>query len=158
MSSNVVNQVAYLRTSREFPEDMHMLTVEINKTYLDVAQAVNNRTISIFPINRPAITGESFFLTTQRQQSLRQMYPFGAIAAGTSISINHGIQMISQFSRIYGTCITALPDNRPIPYASVAANANIDLRVTSTQIIIANGAAAPNIVSGIIILEWLSEV
>ena len=156
--NNVVNQTPYLRTTREFPEDIHQLNVEINKSYVDIANCVNNRTISLFPTSRPAITGENFFLSkNQRQQTLRQVYPFGAIATGTSISINHNIQNIVQFSAIYGTCITSLPDYRPIPYASVAANGNIDLRVTSTQIIINNGAGAQNITSGIIILEWISQ-
>ena len=54
MSSNLINQVAYLRTSREFPEELHQLTVEINKTYVDIANAVNARVIGLFPTNRPA--------------------------------------------------------------------------------------------------------
>jgi hypothetical protein len=160
MSSNVVNQVAYLRTSREFPEEIHQLSVEVNKTYVDTANAVNARTIGIFPTVRPAITGESWFLNNQRQQTLRQVYPFGAIAAGASLSIHYQTEGVAQFSRIYGTCKTALPDSRPIPYASVAANSNIDLRVDTAagNIVISIGASSPNILSGLIVLEWLSQV
>jgi len=76
MSANVVNQVAYLRTTREFPEEIHQLSVEINKCYVDIASAVNNRTISIFPKNRPAVNGENWFITNQRQQGFRQIYTF----------------------------------------------------------------------------------
>ena len=36
MSSNIVNQVAYLRTSREFPDELHQLSVEVNKMYVDM--------------------------------------------------------------------------------------------------------------------------
>lgn len=158
--NNVVNAVPYIKTSRDFPEDIKQLTIQLGKSYIDIANAVNYRIIGIFPTNKPAITGESWFLlNNQRQQTLRQVYNFGAIPFGTTITINHGISNLTQFTRIYGTCITDLPDFRPIPYASVAPNGNIDLRVTSTQIIIVNGSGAgtPNIVSGIIILEWLSQ-
>jgi len=148
----------YLRTSREFPEDLFQLTVEVNKTYVDVANAVNDRTISIFPTNRPAITGESYFFTSKRTQTFRQVYTFGAIAAGTLINIPDNITQLTQFTRIYGACITDLPDYRPIPYASVAAAHNIDLRVDQTtippSIVISVGASSPNVVSGIIVLEW----
>ena len=155
--SNIVNTAPYLRTSREFPqEDAHQLSVEINKSYIDIASVVNLRTIGIFPTNNPAITGESFYLTPQRQQTLRQVFPFGPISAGASLNIPININGLTQFSRIYGTCITSLPDYRPLPYASVAANSNLDLRVTSSNIVITVGSASPNITSGLIIIEWLS--
>jgi hypothetical protein len=164
MTANVVNQMAYIRTSREFPQEPRQLSVELTKSYLDIANAVNTRTIGMFPTLRPAITGESFFLAGNlRQQSLRQVYTFGAIAAGASISIPYFIESFTQFSHIYGTCITTLPDYRPIPFAAIAANANIAVRVAPTttttgNIIVANGAAGQPIASGIIILEWLSNV
>lgn len=156
--NNIVNQVSYLRTSREFPEDLHQLSVEVNKTYVDIANCVNSRTIGLFPMNRAAVTGESWYLSgNRRQQTLRQVYPFGIIAAGGILNIPYKLQGFSQFSRIYGTCITST-DFRPIPYASLVVNSNIDIRVTTTNIVIAVGAASPALVSGIIILEWLSDV
>lgn len=158
MTTNIVNTMPYLRTSREYPyEDAHQLSVEVNKTYVDVANAVNQRTIGLFPVNNPAITGESFYLTNQRQQTLRQVYPFGAITAGSTLNIPINVKGVTQYSRIYGTCITSVPDNRPIPYASVVANGNIDLSVTTSNIVIVAGSGGPNIVSGIIILEWITN-
>ena len=158
INQNLNSQSNFLRTTREFPEDPERLTLELDKSYVDIANAVNVRTIGLFPVNRSIVTGESFFLNkNQRQQTLRQVYTFGAISAGTSKLIPYMTSGFFQFTRIYGTCITAQPDYRPIPYASVAANANIDLRVTATDIVVAVGAASPNITSGIIILEWLSN-
>lgn len=155
--NNIVNQVAFLRSSREFPEEIKGLAFQCNKSYVDIANTVNARIIGIFSTNFPAITGESWFISgARRQQTLRQVYLFGAIAAGGSLAINILVGKFT-FTRIFGTCITDLPDQRPIPYASVAANSNIDIRVTSTQIIISVGAASPNIISGIIDLEWLSS-
>lgn len=157
MTVNIVNQVPYLRTSRLFPEELGQLCVEVNRSYIDIASAVNNRTIGLFPQTNPAITGEKWFITNLMQQTFRQVYPFGAIAAGATLNIPYKTYGFSQFSKIYGTCITDLPDYRPIPYASVAANANIDIRVTATDIVISVGAASPNLVSGLVVIEWLSD-
>lgn len=157
--TSFINGTPYLRSSREYPEDLMMLSQEISKSYIDVANAVNTRTIGIFPTNRSAITGESWFLSgSQKNQSIRQVYKFGAIAPGANVLIPYQTNGLTQFSRIYGTCITSLPDYRPIPYASVAPNTNIDVRVDATRIVVAVGAGSPSVISGIIILEWLSNV
>jgi len=163
MSSNNLTQVSYLRSSREFPEDIHLLSVQISKSYIDIANAVNLRTIGVFPKNTFVLTGESWFLTSSRQQSLRQIYTFSTINPGVPISIPYRTDGLTQFSRIYGTCITAVPDYRPIPFASVTANANIEIKVVPTSnttgnIVITSGAASPVINSGLAIIEWLSNV
>lgn len=158
MSSNVTNQQSFLRTSRSFPEEIHQLSVEVDRSYVDIANAVNFRTIGIFASSSPSITGNSYFFSkNQRQQSLRQIYPFGAIAAGATLNIPYSTKGLNQFATIYGTCITAVPDYRPLPYASVTANANIELKVTSTNIVITLGAASPNVTSGLIVIEWISN-
>jgi hypothetical protein len=163
MSSNVVNSVAYLRTSREFPDDPQKLTLQINKSWVDIASAVNSRTIGLFPVNQPAITGEEWFLAgNQKQQTLRQVYTFGAITAGSELDIPTGITSFTQFSRIYGTVITATPDYRPLPYAAPTATQNIALLVGtvagSQQIRIVVGSTSPDVASGLVVLEWLSAV
>lgn len=159
MSSNVINQVAFLRTSREFPEELHQLVVEINKTYLDIANAVNARTIGIFPVNRPAQTGDAWFFTSSRQSSLRQVFAFGAITAGSSINIPYKIFGFNRLIALFGAAITDAPDQRPIPYAATNANSNISVRLdtANTQIIISVGSGSPNVVSGQVVFEWLSQ-
>jgi hypothetical protein len=157
--NNVVNQVAYLRTSREFPEDLHQLCVESNKSYVSIAQAVNARTIGIFPTDRPAITGESWFLNNQRQQTLRQVYSFSSFTSPQSIPHAINTNSIRGFTRIYGTATNGT-NWYPLPYVDVtAANNQINVIVTPTNIVITAGAGAPPaITSGWIVLEWLSQV
>ncbi len=71
LGSNFVNQTAFLRTSREFPVEAELLTVELNKAYIDTANNVNARTIGLFPSTRPAQGGESWFITAnQKQQNM----------------------------------------------------------------------------------------
>jgi hypothetical protein len=157
MSSRIINQMPYLRTSRNFPDDdMHLLTVEINKSYVDIANAVNSRTISLFPTNRPAQTGESFFITkNQRQQTLRQVYSFTS-----TTSINHGINVVdpSQFTSCYGTWTDGIDSYGLIFGTSVSIGGQISFYLTSTQIVFVPDAGAPALTQGLIVLQWLSQV
>ena len=154
--NNIVNQIPYLRTSRNFPKEINQLVVEINKAYIDIANAVNQRTISIFPVNRPAVTGESwFFDRNNKQQTFRQLYTFTATTA-----INHGITVSTpgQFTRCFGS-YTDGTNNYSLPWSTnVAIAGQITFYVTATQIIFMIGAGAPALVSGRIVLEYLSAV
>jgi hypothetical protein len=156
MSTNVVNQVAFLRTSREFPEELRQLSVETNKSYIDIAAAVNSRVIGIYPTTRSAITGESWFLNNnQRQQTLRQVYTFT-----TTASITHGIPITnpSQFTNCFGSYTNGTNSFGLIFGTSVAIAGQISFYLTSTQIIFLVGAGAPALTSGTIVIQWLSSV
>ncbi len=163
MSSNVVNTVAYLRTSREYPEEMHGLCVEIDKTYVDVANAVNVRTIGIFATNKPSITGEGWFLkNAQKQQSLRQVYTFTSTA---DIDLGFKIASIDQFSRFFGIYTDGTSWYGLLGATSVAIAGQISFYVTvnagnpkSDTIKFLVGAGAPALSSGKVVLEWLSVV
>ena len=156
MSSNVSNQVPYLRTTRNFPEDPQALRVEINRSYVDIAQKVNERVIGLFTPNKPTITGESWFLDTgRRQQSLRQIYHITSNA-----SFNHGLnfQNISFFTVIRGIGFDGT-NYYPIPYVSPVAVADgFGIFVTPTQVMLTTGGGSPALTKGIIILEWLSQI
>lgn len=158
MSSNVVNQVAYLRTSRNFPEDLRQLTVEVNKVYIDIANAVNERTIGIFSTNRPAINGESWFISKNlKQQGLRQIYPFTTIPA----TIEHGLDFdeIERFVRIWGV-FTDGTFWYTLPWVSVVdvtAQINVFVGPTTIQITGGGGPGQPVSTKGTVILEWISD-
>jgi len=154
MSTNVSNQVPYLRTTRNFPEDPQALRVEINRSYLDIAQKVNERVIGLFTPNKPTITGEAWFQNTgRRQQSLRQIYEITSNA-----SFNHGLnfQNISFFTVIRGIGFDGT-NYYPIPYVNPTAANQIGISVTPTQVVLTPGGGSPALVKGIIILEWLSN-
>jgi len=155
MTSNVINQIAYLRTTREFPSsELNELATEANKAYLDTSAAVNVRTIGIHPTNRPAITGEGFFLFNNlKQQTLRQVYTFTTTAA-----ITHGIKFVvpGQFTKCTGSYTDGVNTYGLFFASSVVIAGQITFYVTATQIIILVGAGAPGLQSGRIILEWLS--
>ena len=156
-----LNSQPYLITSRFFPPDLTLLQPELNKAWIETAQAVNARIIGSFePIEN--VTGEKWFEESvegdpvKRRQTYRMFFRFGAIAAAATLAITHGISTLDEFTRIYGTCETDVIDFRPIPYASATVvTEQIELQVTPTVINIINGATAPAIVRGIIVLEYL---
>jgi hypothetical protein len=155
MSTNVVNSVAYLRTSRNFPQEAQPLAVEVNRSYLDIAEKMNVRTIGIFPTDRPAVNGESWFISkNQKQEAFRQVYPITSFS-----SISHGINTanIYGFTRIYGS-FTDGTSFYPLPYVNPTAADQVGISVSSSHIVFAAGGGAPSITNGIIVLEWLSQV
>ena len=157
MSANVFSQSPFLRTSRAFPLQAETLSVELDKSYVDIANAVNSRVIGIFPINHPIVTGEAWFITSgQKQQSLRQVYTF--TAAG---NIPHGLNWssVAQISpKSYGSVTDGTNWYGVIFGSNVAIAGEISFYVTSTNIVVLSGAGAPAITSGIIDLEWLTLV
>ena len=157
MTSNIINQSPYLRTTRNFPEDNpQALSVEINRAYVDTASKMNDRSIGLFPVNAQAITGDKWFFsgTNTKQQSLRQVYTFTATG-----NIAHNISNFSQISpNSYGS-FTDGTNWYGVFYAGSATIANqTTFYVTPTNIVVQQGAGAPAITSGTIVLEWLSQV
>lgn len=146
----------YLPSQRFFPEDQKLLQRELNNSYVDIAKSVNIREIGVYSESLTA-TGQTFeFLDTSRsQEAQRQVYNIGAINAGATLNTDHGLSGFTLFTRIYGVAQTTTNVWEPLPYASVTANANVELSVTMTQIVIKNGAAAPNISQVIVVLEFI---
>jgi hypothetical protein len=154
MTANVINRSPYLRTTRDFPVESEKISQELDKAYLDIANAVNLRTIGIFPSNKPVATGESwYYFENRKQQSLRQIYNLNSF-----VSFNHGINFtsVANFSKITGTLFDGT-NYYPLPYVSPVAAECIGLYVTPTQVIINAGGSAPSFSSAIIILEWLTN-
>ena len=154
-----INKAPYLISSRDFPEDSpQALSVQINKAYLDIALKVNDRTIAIFPVGGSAINGEAWFIRggAQKQQGSRQVYTF----TGSSLTIPHGLNLseIPSFVRIFGT-FTDGTNWYPLPYVdTVSATNQVNVYVDPTNInITAGGGSPPTIVSGLCVLEWLSN-
>lgn len=156
--NNFVNQNPLLRGSREFPTDSEDLAQEVNKSYVDVATAVNLRTIGLFPNTRAAITGENWYIIgTQKQQTIREVYPITSYA-----SFNHNIDTtkIDKFSVIRGMGYNATAGEYwPLPYINgTSATGSVGMAVNTTQVTFSAGGTAPAIQSGFVLLEWLTPL
>lgn len=153
----LTNASPYLRTSRSFPEDLHQISIELNKAYVDTALCVNQRTIGIFPSFKPAITGETFYFDkNSRHQGLRQIYTFTTYA-----SIPHGIDFdnVNIFSRNYGEYTDGTNWYGLISGTSVLISGQLVFYVTPTHIVFVQDGSQPGpLTNGIVVLEWLSNV
>ena len=122
---------------------------------------VNDKERAYYPVDIEILNDQKFFVAgdPQRYRSVfRKVFSFAAIAAGATLNIAHGITGFVELTNLYGTCITAVVDYRPIPFASVAAaNQGIQILLAGANISITNGAAAPNITSGICVCEYLKQ-
>lgn len=151
----------YVTTSIILPQDENERVIRTTNYLTEIALKVNQREIATYDFTE-LVTGQSWPSPTNnpfsRRQVFRQLYTFGTIAAGVTLNIGHNIQFFTAFTHIYGTCITDVPDFRPLPYVDVTNVTNqISVKVTPTNIVIVNGATSANITSGFIILEYLKN-
>jgi len=153
--SKPINTTPYMRTSWEFPPEVGQLSVELSRSHLSIANNMNMRTIGIFPTNKPAIGGESWYFSRDRRQNLRQIYPF--TAAG---NITHGLDWNSvyQMTKCSGSFTDGTNWYGAIYASNVAIAGQVSFYVTNTNIVVLSGAGAPVIQSGTIVLEWISQV
>lgn len=159
MNSSFINATPYLRTSRSFPEDLHEISIEINKAYLDIALSVNARTIGLFSLNKPTITGESWFYdNNQKHQGLRKIFTFTSFA---NIPHSLDIPTINSFSRNYGEYTDGTNWYGLISGTSVLIPGQVVFYITPTDIVFVQDGSQPSISpngKGILVLEWLSNV
>lgn len=159
MTTNVPRQTPFLRVQRTFPQDSQSLSVELDKCYIDIANAVNARTIGIYPKNFSVVSGNVWYLqgSNQRQQTLRRVYTF---TGPGPIAHNLDTSGITQFVYIGGSFVdnSVPPKFYPLPYVNaVSATNQIEVNIDSVNInIVAGSGSPPTIVLGTIILEWLT--
>jgi hypothetical protein len=153
----ILQQSPYLREQRGFPnDDLRSLANQVDHAYIDIAAKVNSRTIGVFALNFPLVTGEQWYLLGQpmKQQTLRQIYVFNAVG-----NIAHGINFVNvaAFTKCQGSFTDGVNYYGAIYASSVAIAGQVSFYITPTNIVVISGAGSPAIVSGVIVLEWLSK-
>lgn len=155
-----MSQAAFaLAENISFSPDQKQFLNQFTEVYGKIARASNSKDVGIYD-EVEILNGQKFFGATPqvKREAFRKVFNIGAIAAGATLATAHGLTNIAHFTRIYATVTTASSDYRPVPYVSVAAvNQGIEIKVDATNVTIINGSAAPNITSGIIILELLKS-
>ena len=151
-----------LQSSVYFPEEFEQFRIKLIETYRQMASATNVREIANFFLTETLIgsTWDGASDPQEKRFGYRTVFQVGAIASGATSTVVHNIPNIStlRFTHMYGGVITAAGafEKRPLPYTSataVTAQIQVDSDDTSYRII--NGATAPNILSGFLILEYL---
>lgn len=153
-------RTSFLPLSSVFPENEEQLLIVHTNNYNSISRAVNLREIGQYETVEVQ-NGQFFFNTADPQfprQGFRKVFPFGAIAAGAALVFAHGITNLTEFTYIGGTFIADNGTYRPLPFvATGATNQQTAIYVDATNITIVNGAAANNIVSGIVVLNYLKQ-
>lgn len=160
-----ISTAPFLRVTRNIPTEIQPLVIELNRIYPDIANAVNHRTIGVYAQNQTLVTGESWYLNaldqplnSAKQQTIRKMYAFGAIASGTELDIPHQIMNFSSiqyFTKVTAIVATNVPDFRQLNYAFSGAEAVIIAGSTNIRIVLS--ATFPAVVRGVAILEWMGN-
>lgn len=148
----------FLRNQRLIPyEDVRALANEVDHAYIDIASKVNSRTIGVYAVNNQIVTGEQWFLSGQpnKQQTLRQVYQFTATG-----NVAHGINFtaVTMFTKCQGSFTDGTNYYGAIYGSNTAISGQVSFYITSTDIVIQAGGGAPTITSGVIMLEWLSQL
>lgn len=164
MTFNPTNSLGpFISTSTFFPDEFDEFRIKFLELYRDLSNAVNTREVGIFDLVE-FLTGENWFTSGNPQikrKTYRKVFELSATAAGATNTFAHGITGVgttTTFTHIYGAAVTSAPDNRPIPFASATVVTDqIQVLVTGANIVVTNGATAPNIVSGFIITEFLKN-
>jgi len=148
----------FLPENYVIPDEQSQLQEFLKKTLEGHSRFINRKEMGQYETVEVQVNQTFPGATAQAKgQVFRKIFEFGAIAIGGNLIIPHLINGTLDFTRIYGTCVTAI-DSRPLPFNSVlAANQGVQLLTTGVNIVITNGAAAPAILSGRIILEFIKS-
>jgi hypothetical protein len=156
MTTNLQN-TPYLPRQRNFPnQDSNVLSQEVDKTYIEMATRINEKTIGIYAVNFPIVTGNQWFLTgsTTKQQTLRQVYNFT-----TTTDIAHGIPLAQvQIANAYGQFTDGKNWYGLIFASNVSIIGQRTFYIDPVNINFLAGAGAPALTSGFIVIEWISQV
>lgn len=164
MSANIApfnNRSPFLIESRNFPNDEVRLQVTLNKMYIEIAQAVNKRTIGTYSTAQ-ITTGNVYFPegnTTETEESFRTIYTLASIASGVNtIPLGFTLTPTTQFVMMYGTANNPGVRSGPIPYVNLTTPTDgIELRVnwTTSNIEIVTTTSNWVAYSAIIVLEYI---
>jgi len=159
MNSNtnrLLNKFPYLRVQRKFPADDVELRTELDRSYVDIANMVNTRSIALFTMNKPTNTGQSWYFQSDntKKQVFRQVYAF--VEDGP---IPHNIPNTEflYFSRCFGFYTDGTNFYGAIFASDTGIADQITFYVTPTDIEIISTGTPPSITQGYIVLEWLTK-
>ncbi len=143
-----------LPLSIDFPEDQEQLRQTLSSSYKRTVDSVNSKEGALYPLKEVA-NFQRFFIDGKPNE-FRNGYRYVFKLDPNKLTFNHNISNITEMTNYRAIVTTSLGDFRKVPYTDVTNVTNqISMRVTQTQVIITNGATAPTITSGMVILDYL---
>ena len=161
--------VSQVNNVKDISPELKELLVRLYQNLNRMSTTLNTKDSGFYATNE-FTTGQLFFpnpanssATTQgpvQRQTLRMVVNFGALPNAGTTSVAHNIPVTEgfTFTRIYGTASdTTGLTYIPIPYASNTAGDNIELEVTSTNVVITTAANYSNYNVTYVVLEYLKS-
>lgn len=138
-----------LPVSFDLPEDQEQWRIEMELMVKRISNVVNTKEGALY-VPMEVATFQSYF-SPNNPQTFRNTYRYtfdmvdlngGNIAAGATASFAHNISGIVAATMIYGTATTndVPPRFVPLPYVSQVVAENIQIYMTSTNIVLVNGS------------------
>lgn len=156
--------------------DIDVQSPEFKELLVRLYQNINNIAIMVnlkdtgYYTQQEFVCGQLFFsnpalnsLSTtspQDRQVYRKTINFGALPNTTSKSVAHGIIVNggTSWTRIYGAATNpTAPSGIPLPYASPTLANNIEVSVTSTNVVVTTGSNRTAFTTCYIVLEYLQN-
>lgn len=132
----------------------------LKKRERDTASIVNSKVSGIYDLQEfqtgekwPSFVNPTINYQKQPRHSFRKVFQI----IPDTLTFNHNIEGITQFTKIYGVVNTAA-DFRPLPFVDPSdVTKSVTVIATLTSVTITNGAGAPAITGGFLVLEYLKN-
>ncbi len=152
-SSDIPMQSNQLPLSIDYPApDSPDFLDTLSLSYKRTVDSMNTKEGGLYFLQEQA-TFKRLFIQTD-PQNFRNIYRSVFVLNPAALTFNHNIVGIVQVFSYWAIANTA-GDFRVVPYVDTVLVTNqISMRVTTTQVIITNGATAPAITGGLVVLEY----
>jgi hypothetical protein len=153
MSSSLPPGV-FLPANTTYSEDQSQRLLQHTKFAADTARYMNLKEVAIYDLTEIQ-TAQQWFNPGNNQVKrfgFRRVFSFN----DASLTFNHGITGITLCTYI-GGAFTDGTKFYPLPYVSTAIANQVQIQVTSTQVLITKGGTAPAITTGVVVLEYLKQ-
>lgn len=146
----------YLPLQRNFlHKDPNMLSETLDKSYVEIASRVNERSIGTYAPNTPLLTGDKYYMKGQPQSSQRQLYMINSTA---SIPHNIIVSQIGEVTKMYGQYTDGANWYALQPGTNMAIAGQVTFYIDSTNINFLVGAGAPVLTRGTVVIEWIPNL
>lgn len=159
----VVNQIP---VSIEFPREQGQLIETLTLVYNRIANTLNSKEGGLYSAQEYGSNQQYNLVATGSFKNVyRKCFDMvalngGNIGAGATVTFAHGISSVSQLVHMYGgaTNSDAPPKFFPLPYVSATAITDqIQIYITSTNVILVNGATQTALTAATIVVEILKN-
>ncbi len=140
------------------PEEPEKMQEFLKQTLENIARFINRKDTAQYETievqNNQTFPGTD---PQNKKQAYRKIFEFADIAVGATLNILHNITNLVETTKWSGNFITAA-DERPLPYADEAVVTNqVSVKRIGANYVIINGATAPAIISGRLIVDFLKN-